>query len=159
MGRHTKDAAVLLTAAIGGGGIFPPIMYAALKIHNAKYAFCVVAAAFAGGTLYPIWLNALPASRQISDPIRDEESRRLSRDEEKDETGVTKPRRFSKLKKRLSLHKANDQLPQVEHRERRSWPEGAQPSNGSMNIEPVDPVLPVLRTYSQNSTSGNAGRR
>ena len=161
MGRHTKDASVLLTAAIGGGAVFPPIMFAALKIHNAQFAFCVIVAAFAAGTLYPLWLNTLPATRQLSDPIRDEQTRRESEAEErrKASTGEKKEKRLSRLRGRLSWHKEKDQLPCVEHRERRSWPEGLVPGNGSMSIEPAEPPMPVLRTYSHNSSSRSSNRR
>jgi fucose permease len=139
MGRHTKDASVLLTAAIGGGAVFPAIMFAALKTHNAQYAFCVIIAAFAGGTLYPLWLNALPATRKLSDPVRDEQTRRESEDEirRKDMAGEKKEKRFSKVRNRLSWHREKDQLPCVEHRERRSWPEAVEPRNGSMGIGPA----------------------
>jgi hypothetical protein len=161
MGRHTKDASVLLTAAIGGGAVIPPIMFASLKIHNAQYAFCVIVAAFAVGTLYPIWLNALPAARQLSDPVRDEQSRRESEAEEKrrELSGEKRTKMFSKLKGRLSMHKDNDQLPSVEHRERRSWPEGLAPRNGSLSIEPAEPPMPVLRTYSNSSSSSSSNNR
>ena len=156
MGRHTKDASVLITAAIGGGGVFPPIMYAALKIRNVQYAFCVIVAAYATGALYPIWLNALPASRKISDPMRDEHTRRESEAEEKRRslTGERKrSNRWSKAKDRLSWYKDNhnDQLPSVEHRERRSWPEGLTLRDGSFAIEPV-------RTRTPSSLSSSSSR-
>jgi len=138
MGKHTKDASVLLTAAIGGGAVIPPIMYAALKINNAQYAFCVITAAYAGGALYPIYLNLLPASRNLSDPVRDEKTRKESEAGEK-RRGSTgeKLRTWSKVKKRLSLNKEDERLPSVEHRERRSWPEGLAPRSDSLAIEPV----------------------
>jgi fucose permease len=160
MGKHTKDASVLLTAAIGGGAVVPPVMFAALKIHNAQYAFCVIIAAYAAGVLYPIWLNTSSATRQLSDPVRDENTRRESAAEEKrkSSTGERKMKRFSRMKNRLSWNK-EDQLPSVEHRERRSWPEGLAPRNGSMSIEPVEPVEPALPTYSNISSSGSSDRR
>jgi fucose permease len=138
MGKHTKDASVLLTAAIGGGAVIPPIMYAALKINNAQYAFCVITAAYAGGALYPIYLNLLPASRNLSDPVRDEQTRKESEAGEK-RPGSTgeKLRTWSKVKKRLSSNKEDERLPSVEHRERRSWPEGLAPRSDSLAIEPV----------------------
>ncbi|OAK95949.1 MFS monosaccharide transporter-like protein [Phaeosphaeriaceae sp. SRC1lsM3a] len=159
MGRHTKDAAVLLTAAIGGGAVIPPVMFAALKIHNAQYAFCVIIVAYAVGSIYPIWLSALPASRKLSDPIRDETTRRESEAEEKRKSlsGEKKDNRLSRFKKRLSLRK-DDELPHIEHRERSSWPEGLAPQHGSMSIEPVEPAVPVLRTYSNVSSSSSSSR-
>jgi len=154
MGKHTKDAAVLLTAAIGGGAVLPPIMFAALKIHHAQYAYCVIIAAFAAGALYPVWLSSVPAARQISDPIRDEQTRRESEAQEKERhyTDEKKSKRLSNLKKRLSGQKERG-LPYVEHREHRGWPEGQAPREGSLNIEPIAPPTPELRTYSSSSSS------
>lgn len=139
MGKHTKDASVLITSAIGGGGVFPPMMFAALKIHNAQYAFGVIVAVYAAGALYPIWLNSLPVTRQLSDPCRDEQTRRESEAEEKrrESTGQMKPRTWGKMKNRLSFgNREKDNLPSVEHRERRSWPEGLAPIPGSLDIAP-----------------------
>jgi hypothetical protein len=151
MGKHTKDASVVLTAAIGGGAVFPPIMFAVLKTYNSQYAFCVIVAAFAAGALYPIYLNALPASRELADPIRDEKTRRESEAEEKrGGSSSEKSRRWSKVKKRLSWNK-EDQLPSVEHRERRSWPEGLAPRSDSLAIEPV-------RTRTPSSSGSSSGR-
>ncbi|KAF2846363.1 MFS monosaccharide transporter-like protein [Plenodomus tracheiphilus IPT5] len=154
MGKHTKDASVLLTAAIGGGAVFPPIMFAALKIHNAQYAFVVIAAAYAAGTLYPIWLNTVPAAQALSDPVRDEQTRREMEAEAKRHgpttTTTRKSKRWGKVKKRLGTPKENDQLPSVEHRERVSWPEGLAPRANSLAIEPVHTRTPssVSRTSS-----------
>jgi fucose permease len=128
MGRHTKDASVLLTAAIGGGAVFPPIMYGAMKAKNAQYAFCVIVAAYAFGTMFPIWLNIYPSARQLSDPVRDDQTRRESHLEEErrasQHTGEKK-KRFSSLRKRFSREK--NELPTCEHRERSSWAEGQVP--------------------------------
>ena len=145
MGKHTKDAAVLITAAIGGGGVFPPIMFAALKIHDARYAYCVVVAAFAGGLLYPIWLNTVPAARQISDPLRDEHTRRESEAEEKRKSLSGEKRgskRWSKAKDPLSWIKEerNEQLSSVEQREQGNFShdyEARSARSASLAIEPV----------------------
>jgi hypothetical protein len=137
MGKHTKDASCVITAAIGGGAVFPPIMFAMLKTYNSQYAFCVIVAAFAAGALYPIYLNALPASRELSDPVRDEKTRTESEAEEKRRGSPNeKSNSWSRVKKRLSWIK-EDRLPSVEHRERRSWPEGLAPRSDSLAIEPV----------------------
>lgn len=166
MGRHTKDASVLLTAAIGGGAVFPPMMFAANKVHNSQYGFCVIIIAFAVGILYPLWLNAVPAARKISDPVRDEQSRRESEAEaeekRRESMGEKKTRRFSKFKQRLSGHTNtnNDFSPTVEHRERVSWPENYAPRRESMSIQPVGPPpMPVLRTYSHTSSTGSPHTR
>lgn len=60
-----------MTAAISGGAAWPPIMYGAAKGGHKRYqyAYCVVAAALAIGTLLPLWQNFVPAARKISDPV------------------------------------------------------------------------------------------
>lgn len=128
MGRHTKDASVLLTAAIGGGAVFPPIGYGAARARNVQYAFCVIVAAYTAGTLFPIWLNMYPAARQLSDPVRDEQTRRASQVEQRrrdSRQSGEKKKRFSSLRNRFSKEK--DMLPTVEHREHSSWAEGQNP--------------------------------
>lgn len=69
-GHHTKDASVLITAAIGGGAVFPAISYVARVARGPQYSLCVTVAAFATGTLLPIVLNALPFARKIVDPVK-----------------------------------------------------------------------------------------
>jgi fucose permease len=56
LGKWTKDGNALLAAAISGGAAWPPIMYGAVKggHKSYQYAYCVVAAAFAVGTLLPL---------------------------------------------------------------------------------------------------------
>jgi fucose permease len=140
MGKHTKDASALLTSAIGGGAVFPPIMFALLKTQNPQYSFYIIVAAYSAGVLYPLYLNIFPAARRLSDPVRDEKTRRESEAEEKQRRGsshVEKLKRWSKAKKRSSITKENQGLPSIEHRERRSWPEGLAPRNDSLAIEPV----------------------
>ncbi|KAF2636073.1 MFS general substrate transporter [Massarina eburnea CBS 473.64] len=132
LGGRTKDAAVLLTAAIGGGGVFPPIMYAVTQSYNVQYAYCVVVAAFAVGFLFPVWLNGFPVARLLADPLRDEQTRRESEAEREGREGMgfceKGGKRWSRIRKRWS--KERDELPWVEHRERRSWPEGEYPPGG-----------------------------
>lgn len=131
IGKHTKDAAVLLTAAIGGGSVFPPIMYGALRARNIQYAFCVIVTAYSAGILFPIWLNAYPSARKLADPVRDEQTRRESQLEDERQDSATsvekKGKRWSAIKKRCSTSKEGGHLPTVEHRERRSIPEGRAP--------------------------------
>jgi fucose permease len=131
LGKHTKEAAVLLTAATGGGAVFPPIMYGAMKARNIQYAFCVIVAAYAVGILFPIWLNAYPTARALADPCRDEQTRReLMLEEESRRASTTtgeKKKRWSGMRKRFSASKEGGQLPTVEHRERSGWPEGRGP--------------------------------
>ena len=76
LGRHTKDGSALMTTCIGGGAIIPPIMNAV--IHNQPqriaYSYCVVTAAFAFGTLLPLWVNISPAAKKQVDPIKQDPS-------------------------------------------------------------------------------------
>lgn len=71
LGRRTKDGSAILTAAIAGGAAWPLAMYGAARGRRGsyQYAYCVVAAAFAVGTLLPLWQNFVPSARRISDPI------------------------------------------------------------------------------------------
>jgi len=140
LGKHTKDAAVLLTAAIGGGAVFPPMLFAAYKARNVQYAYCVVIAAFGTGTLFPIWLNGpCRAAQELADPVRDEQARRESEleKERRESLGLPeKHRRWSRLKKRLSGSSGEkEQLPCVEHRERRSWVGGSSSSTSPERTE------------------------
>ncbi|KAK7190693.1 hypothetical protein DPSP01_006700 [Paraphaeosphaeria sporulosa] len=129
LGKHTKDAAVLLTAAIGGGGVWPPIMYAVAKSTDVQFAYCVVVAAYVAGAVFPLWTNGpVSAARKIADPVRDEQTRRESEieRERRESMGMSeKHRRWSKFKHRWSKDK--DQLPSVEHREHGSWPDAMVP--------------------------------
>jgi fucose permease len=73
VGRHTKDASAVLTAAISGGACWPPIMYGVVHGtgRGAQYGYCVVIAALAVGTLLPVWQNAHPVARKLADPYPD----------------------------------------------------------------------------------------
>ncbi|KAJ4292391.1 hypothetical protein N0V90_009053 [Kalmusia sp. IMI 367209] len=158
LGKHTKDAAVLLTAAIGGGAVWPPIMYGAEKAHNVQYAYCVVIAAYAAGALLPVWLNGPSAARKLADPVRDEQTRRESEieKERRENLGVSEKRKtWSKFKNRWSRDK--NQLPSVEHRERSSWPEGLSPPTGPRrdSSQVVTPVF--LSSRPSESSSGDTG--
>lgn len=133
LGKHTKDAAVLLTAAIGGGAVWPPIMYAIYRAHSVQYAYCIVVAAYALGSLFPIWLNFpfLSTQHLLVDPCRDEQSRRESEIEKERRVSMGvggKHKRWSLYNIKYRLSKEKDQLPTVEHRERSSWPEGLAPT-------------------------------
>lgn len=72
MGRHTKDASVLMTASIVGAAVFPPIANR-LGIIDGRvmYSLVVALAAFAGGTIFPLELSVNPLSRRQCDPIKD----------------------------------------------------------------------------------------
>lgn len=102
LGRHTRDGSALLTAAIGGGAVFPPIMHAVAEARGSdgyQYAYCVIIAAFAAGTLLPIYINLLPLAQMQVDtrsrPHRQRESLTLSFIRERAKV-------FSRYSKRLS---------------------------------------------------------
>ncbi|CAI6338708.1 unnamed protein product [Periconia digitata] len=138
VGGRTKDAAVLLTAAIGGGAIFPPIAHGVRQVRSLHYAYCVVVAAFAVGLLMPLWLNAHPTASKIADPARDEQTRReLQAERERRESmGISEKssRRWSRMRRKWSKEKSD--LPSVEHRERRSWPDG-QTERPELELAPL----------------------
>ena len=72
MGRDTKFASVLITSAVSGGAIFAPISNAiATNQRRPVYATVVALAVFAFGTVFPIYLNAVPKARLQCDPIHD----------------------------------------------------------------------------------------
>ncbi|KAF2490913.1 MFS general substrate transporter [Lophium mytilinum] len=124
LGRNAKMASVLLTSAIGGGAVFPPIAYGAMKAKNVQYAYCVVAAAFAAGALFPIWLNLSPLAKAIVDPKKYDDSRAVG--DAGIEVDGKRHRSFSSfsdsIKRRWRKDGAKDDPPQAEHKERSSWP-------------------------------------
>lgn len=70
-GKHVKLAAPIITAAISGGAVFVPISHAVANSRGAQYSMCVALAAFAVGTLFPVWLNIDRAAQEIVDPKAD----------------------------------------------------------------------------------------
>ncbi|KAK5212539.1 hypothetical protein LTR41_001485 [Exophiala xenobiotica] len=69
LGYHTKTGSALMTAAISGGAVFPPMMWAVGNGHGIRYAYCVPLAAAVFGALFPIYLNLVPAARVQVDPV------------------------------------------------------------------------------------------
>ena len=70
--RHTKTAAVLLTVAIGGGGLFTFAQHAARLDGGMFFSYGVLLALYCAGALFPIYLNICPVARKQVDPVRDE---------------------------------------------------------------------------------------
>ncbi|EME44675.1 hypothetical protein DOTSEDRAFT_72209 [Dothistroma septosporum NZE10] len=69
-GRHTKFAAVLITAAISGGAVFSPISSTiASSGRHVPYSLVVAIAAFAGAIVFPLALNGNGMIRRLVDPI------------------------------------------------------------------------------------------
>ena len=70
MGRHTKLAAVFLTAATSGGAVVPPILNPVASARGLQYAFVVCVAVFAFGIIFPIYLAVVPTAKKQVDPVR-----------------------------------------------------------------------------------------
>lgn len=70
--RHTKTAASMLAAAISGGVYFPFAQHAAYISHGMSYSFCVLVALFSAGSVFPIYLNLVPAAKKQVDPVLNE---------------------------------------------------------------------------------------
>ena len=74
MGKHTRLASVVLTSAIGGGGVFSPISnQLSTAGRGPAYSLVIAVAAFAAGTLFPVGLNASRLAHRLVDPVTDEE--------------------------------------------------------------------------------------
>ncbi|KAK2793584.1 hypothetical protein FQN52_001171 [Onygenales sp. PD_12] len=69
---HTKTASALLTSAISGGSIFPSIQPLVAKRHGIHFSFIVPLSLFAIGSIFPLYLNLVPAARRQVDPIANE---------------------------------------------------------------------------------------
>ncbi|KAK5138378.1 hypothetical protein LTR08_003439 [Meristemomyces frigidus] len=117
LGRQTKLASVLLTAAISGGAVFAPISsHITNSDHRPMYSTVVAIAAFAGGTTLAIWLNGSPMARRQVDPSKDATSPRESR------PGSTSSRASRALSFFSISKKGVGDASAVEYRERK--PEG-----------------------------------
>ncbi|KZF25820.1 MFS general substrate transporter [Xylona heveae TC161] len=106
LGARTKTGAAFITAAVCGGAVFPPIQMPLAVHRGIPYTFSVVVALFAFGSIFPLYLNLVPAAKRQVDP-------RLSEDDETSSTrrpSLLSARRASrffqatalKWKKRLS---------------------------------------------------------
>ena len=70
MGRQTKLAAVVLTAATSGGAVVTPILYPVTATHGLHFAFLICPVVFAFGTIFPAYLATVPAAKNQVDPVR-----------------------------------------------------------------------------------------
>jgi hypothetical protein len=151
MGRRTKMAAALITAAASGGGVFQFVMYAVQQVSHktVQYSFCVITALFAFGTIFPVYLNLVPGARHQVDPAKptafdDGELRHASGDIDEPSTPIRRlSRRFSVIISKIA-GKGNgesQELPIVEHRESRrngSW--GSGMSGADADKDRVNPI-------------------
>ncbi|KIX94462.1 uncharacterized protein Z520_09848 [Fonsecaea multimorphosa CBS 102226] len=76
LGRHTKAGSALITAAISGGAVFPPVQWAVAKGSDLRYSYCVPLAVAVFGTLFPLYLNLVPQARIQVDPVHGNRSKR-----------------------------------------------------------------------------------
>lgn len=74
LGKYTKDSSAVLAAAISGGSLFSAVMHAVSvrgkRPNGVQYSYCVTVAAFAFGSLFPIYANLVPQARRSVDPPR-----------------------------------------------------------------------------------------
>jgi fucose permease len=143
MGRRTKMAAALITAAASGGGAFPFVMFAVQRVSHKtiQYSFCVIIALFAFGAIFPVYLNMVPGARHQVDPAvplgLGEGELRHARGAAEENKGI---RRFSN---RLSVviekikrkgNRESVELTVVEHREsRRNGSQGSARTGDSVH--------------------------
>ncbi|KUL88372.1 hypothetical protein ZTR_05014 [Talaromyces verruculosus] len=71
-GRHTKTAGALLSAVLVAGvfGIF--LRYVAAVAHGDQYSYNVAVASWSVSTIFPLYLNLVPAARKQVDPVINE---------------------------------------------------------------------------------------
>lgn len=76
--RHTKTAAVLLTVAVSGGGVFTFAQHAARlnMVGGVLDSYCVLVALYAGGAVFPVYLNVWGVVKKQVDPVPREYLRR-----------------------------------------------------------------------------------
>ena len=149
MGRRSKMAAALITAAASGGGAFPFVMFAVQRVSHKsiQYSFCVIVALFAAGTLFPVYLNLVPGARHQVDPAKpmgfDEDEMRHARGDMQD---TSKPlRRVSKgfntvFEKIKGKGRESGEVPVVEHRESRRYGSWASAASGDPRKDRIEAV-------------------
>lgn len=69
LGAHTKSGAVALTASTVGGAVIPAIMSPVADHRGLRYAFAVVVAFFAFGSILPIYTALVSAAKVQVDPV------------------------------------------------------------------------------------------
>ncbi|KAF2720739.1 MFS general substrate transporter [Polychaeton citri CBS 116435] len=113
MGRHTKTAAVFITAAVSGGAVFSPIAYAVYSSgKGVRFSLVVAAVCYAAGTLFPIYLNLVPKAMKQCDPVKDATAPGESR------PSSTNSRASRALSFLATRKKGSKDSTAVEHRER-----------------------------------------
>ena len=151
MGRRTKVAAAMITAAASGGGLLAFVMWGVQRLSNksVQYSYLVNVAIFAFGCLFPIYLILVPKARRQVEPYGTANNLPEHEHNTSDNDGSDTPIR--RLSRRFSIIFAKiggthgkpslDEEPVFEHRESRSRatdehsPEGS-PSSSSKQAFP-----------------------
>ena len=76
LGAHTKTGAAIITAAVAGGAVLPPIQTAISNRSSVSYSFSVVLGFFVVGALFPIYLNFIPQAKAQVDPYHEQRQHR-----------------------------------------------------------------------------------
>lgn len=71
-GVHAKTASACLATAVGSGTFAPLIRYAAFISVGNPTSTVITLAFTSAGTIFPLYLNLVPAARRQVDPIKDE---------------------------------------------------------------------------------------
>lgn len=140
LGAHTKTGSALMTAAISGGAVFPPIQWGADNHIGLQKSYCVPLAAAVVGTLFPIYLNVFPAARLQVDPIHERRVNRRARRTMRQESassmqdGSATQFGLAGIMARRRKNKLHEQQQQasVEHVERQSM---ATPTSTSLSTD------------------------
>ncbi|KIX08144.1 uncharacterized protein Z518_02800 [Rhinocladiella mackenziei CBS 650.93] len=137
LGAHTKTGSALMTAAISGGAVFPPLQWAAANDHGLRYSYCVPLAGAVGGMLFPLYLNLVPAARIQVDPVHEKRAhRRVQRADSANASQDDPLPRFG-LPGIVARRKKNKhmEMPSVEHVERQSSSLSGVPTSAIWSID------------------------
>ncbi len=143
LGIHTKTGSAFMTAAISGGAILPVIQAAVERSRGVRYSFCVALAAFAGGAVFAIYLNVVPAARKQVDPVHEDRTarrnKRLARSQSNQSDSSAKKNQFGLLGIIARRKRAKaDNLPTSEYLENGSPTRRDSPISSTNGAESTD---------------------
>lgn len=148
LGMHTKTGSAYMTSAISGGAIFSAIQAVVERSRGTRYSFCVPLAAFAGGTVFAIYLNVVPAAKKQVDPVHEDRmarrNRRLARIQTNQSDSIAAKSQFGLMGIIARRRRAKaDNMPSSEHLEnsslaRRDSPTSSTNGAESMNTDKID---------------------
>jgi len=87
LGRHTKWGAVILTAAISGGAIWPLMSAGVNAVRGYQIGNTIAIAAMALGALYPLYLGIYGPARHMVDPKNSAAGRSVKRKAKREKEG------------------------------------------------------------------------